>query len=89
MDKILTEQSLPLTGIGIAALERDIGVGKDTLRVWERRYGFPKPHRDAIGERVYPADQVERVRLVKHIMARGHRVCVFLLLLLIRMIVCT
>ena len=73
MDKILTEQSLPLTGIGIAALERDIGVGKDTLRVWERRYGFPKPHRDAIGERVYPADQVEHLRLIKRLMDQGQR----------------
>ena len=40
----------PASGIGIAALERDIGVGKETLRVWERRYGFPQPLRDAFGQ---------------------------------------
>lgn len=57
----------------IAAVERDIGVSKDVLRVWERRYGFPAPERDAHGERLYPVDQVERLRLVKRLMDLGHR----------------
>ncbi|MCX7145421.1 MAG: MerR family transcriptional regulator [Sulfuritalea sp.] len=62
-----------LAGISIAAVERDTGLGKDTLRVWERRYGFPKPLRDACGERVYPAEQVEHLRLVKRLMDQGQR----------------
>src|SRR5271165_2475103 len=37
---------------GIAAVERDTGLSKDTLRVWERRYRFPLPLRDTSGERV-------------------------------------
>lgn len=57
----------------IAAVERDVGLSKDVLRVWERRYGFPLPHRDARGERVYPADQVHRLRLIKRLMDQGHR----------------
>ena len=57
----------------IAAVERDVGLSKDVLRVWERRYGFPAPERDANGERLYPADQVERLRLVKRLMDQGHR----------------
>lgn len=57
----------------IAAVERDVGLSKDVLRVWERRYGFPMPHRDAHGERVYPADQVQRLRLIKRLMDQGHR----------------
>lgn len=60
-------------GVGIAAVERDIGLGKDTLRVWERRYGFPTPLRDSFGERVYPAEQVAKLRLVKRLMDRGQR----------------
>jgi methanogenic corrinoid protein MtbC1 len=60
-------------GIGIAAVERDTGLGKDTLRIWERRYGFPRPLRDAYGERVYPSEQVEHLRLVKRLMDRGQR----------------
>jgi len=58
---------------GIASVERDTGIGKDTLRVWERRYGFPKPLRDAQGERVYPLEQVQRLRLLKRLLDRGHR----------------
>lgn len=57
----------------IAAVERDTGIGKDTLRVWERRYGFPLPERDANGERVYPADQLAKLRLLKRLIDRGHR----------------
>ncbi|NJD34802.1 MAG: MerR family transcriptional regulator [Betaproteobacteria bacterium] len=60
-------------GVGIAAVERDTGLGKDTLRVWERRYGFPQPLRDAFGERVYPVEQVEHLRLVKRLMDQGQR----------------
>jgi DNA-binding transcriptional MerR regulator/methylmalonyl-CoA mutase cobalamin-binding subunit len=57
----------------IAAVERDTGLSKDTLRVWERRYGFPQPARDANGERIYPHDQVEKLRLIKRLMDQGHR----------------
>lgn len=60
-------------GFSIAAVERETGLGKDTLRVWERRYGFPAPQRDAIGERSYPADQVDKLRLLKRLLDAGHR----------------
>ncbi len=59
--------------LSIAAVERDTGLTKDTLRVWERRYGFPQPERDAGGERAYPLDQVEKLRIVKRLMDGGHR----------------
>ena len=57
----------------IAAVERDVGLSKDVLRVWERRYGFPVPNRDPHGERLYPAAQVLRLRLLKRLMDLGHR----------------
>ena len=57
----------------IAAVERDTGLSKDVLRVWERRYGFPTPGRDANDERSYPAEQVERLRLIKRLMDQGYR----------------
>lgn len=59
--------------LSIAAVERDTGLSKDTLRVWERRYGFPAPQRDSLGERAYTLDQVEKLRLVKRLMDAGHR----------------
>lgn len=57
----------------IAAVERDTGLSKDTLRVWERRYGFPAPARDALGERIYPLDQIEKLRTLKRLLDLGHR----------------
>ena len=59
--------------LSIAAVERDTGIGKDTLRVWERRYGFPVPERDVHGERIYPMSQVEKLRVIKRLMDQGHR----------------
>jgi methanogenic corrinoid protein MtbC1 len=59
--------------MSIAAVERDTGIGKDTLRVWERRYGFPTPGRDANDERTYPMVQVEKLRVIKRLMDQGHR----------------
>ncbi len=57
----------------ISTIERDTGISKDTLRVWERRYGFPNPSRDSNGERVYPADQLERLRVIRRLMHSGMR----------------
>jgi MerR family transcriptional regulator, light-induced transcriptional regulator len=59
--------------LSIAAVERDTGLSKDTLRVWERRYGFPAPGRDAIGERAYTLAEVEKLRIVKRLLDAGHR----------------
>lgn len=59
--------------LSISAVERDTGLSKDTLRVWERRYGFPNPERDAFGERIYPLEQVDRLRAIRRLMDVGHR----------------
>lgn len=59
--------------MSIAAVERDTGLSKDTLRIWEKRYGFPLPVRDAQGERCYPVEQVERLRVIKRLLDVGHR----------------
>ncbi|HSD61687.1 MAG TPA: cobalamin B12-binding domain-containing protein [Burkholderiales bacterium] len=60
-------------GFGISAVERDTGLSKDTLRIWERRYGFPLPARDHYGERLYLPKDVEKLRLLKRLLDRGHR----------------
>ena len=59
--------------VGISAVERETGLSKDTLRVWERRYGFPKPSRDANGERAYPSEQVHLLRRIRRLMDQGAR----------------
>jgi methanogenic corrinoid protein MtbC1 len=45
----------------------------ETLRTWERRYGFPVAARKPSGHRVYPVDTVVRLRLTALALARGHR----------------
>jgi len=66
-------EAAPAPTLPIAAVERDTGLSKDTLRMWERRYGFPQPERDAQGERAYPMAQVERLRLIRRLIDAGHR----------------
>ena len=64
---------IPMAGLSIAAVERDTGLAKDTLRVWERRYGFPAPARDGRGERGYTAEQVDKLRLIRRLIDQGMR----------------
>ena len=59
--------------VSIATVERETGLSKDTLRVWERRYGFPTPERDDNGERAYAPAQLEKLRLIRRFMDLGHR----------------
>jgi len=59
--------------LSIAAVERETGLGKDTLRVWERRYGFPLPQRDAGGIRGYPRTMVDRLALIRRALLAGQR----------------
>lgn len=57
----------------IQQLSKEIGIGIDTLRIWERRYGFPIPTRNARGHRSYSGDQVDELRVVKKLQSFGHR----------------
>ncbi len=62
-----------MASIGIAAAARQTGLSAHTLRAWERRYGFPAPRRAASGERLYSAEQVARLALLRSLVERGHR----------------
>lgn len=57
----------------IQQLSNEIGIGIDTLRIWERRYGFPVPGRDGRGHRSYTSEQVEELRVVKNLQNFGQR----------------
>lgn len=60
-------------GHTIAVVERETGIAKDTLRIWERRYGFPQPGRDGQGERIYTRSDVRKLRIIKRLIDAGHR----------------
>lgn len=63
-----TELRLP-----IQAVERETGVSKELLRMWERRYSFPNPERDAQGDRIYPQVQISKLRLLRRLIDNGFR----------------
>ncbi|MBC7663577.1 MAG: cobalamin B12-binding domain-containing protein [Caulobacter sp.] len=69
----LSEVRTPEPLLSIAAVEQETGLGKDTLRAWERRYGFPRPLRDAAGDRCYPRSLVDRLVLVRRALLAGLR----------------
>lgn len=69
-----SQASPAVTHYTIRELTRLTGLSADVLRVWERRYGFPKPIRDAAGARRYRREDVERLGLVQRALQRGHRI---------------
>ena len=66
----MEDVELPLN---ISAVERETGLSKDVLRIWERRYGFPHPARDDNAERQYAAVDVAKLRTIKRLMDTGLR----------------
>lgn len=57
----------------INVVEKETSISKYLLRMWERRYSFPRPSRDSKGERLYTNDDVEKLKLVKRLMEEGYR----------------
>jgi len=47
------------------------GVPAGTLRMWERRHGFPRPQRSGTGRRSYSAAELEAIRRVSEQRAAG------------------
>jgi DNA-binding transcriptional MerR regulator/methylmalonyl-CoA mutase cobalamin-binding subunit len=59
--------------LNISGVERETGLSKDVLRMWERRYGFPKPGRDENGERQYTVLEVAKLHAIRRLMDAGMR----------------
>jgi MerR family transcriptional regulator, light-induced transcriptional regulator len=62
----------PLLSIGTCARMTDLP--EATLRVWERRYDFPKSSRTSGGHRLYSQEDVLRLQWVKARLAEGMQV---------------
>lgn len=71
-DEVNTAEDIAVR-LPINAVERETGVSKELLRMWERRYGFPVPERDAQGDRIYPMPQVAKLRLLRRLIDFGFR----------------
>lgn len=55
----------------IAAVSKLTGVSCHALRVWERRYGYPRPHRSASNQRRYGPEEVRVLRRVADLARSG------------------
>lgn len=61
-------------GYSIRVAARLTGISADKLRMWERRYGFPKPARNPNQVRTYSEQEIERLMLISRAMQAGCRV---------------
>lgn len=71
-----TDKALDRAGdamLSIGALSKATGIPVETLRTWERRYGYPVPERKPSGHRLYALASVPRLRRIAEALARGHR----------------
>ena len=71
-DKELTSGEEPLFNIGVVSRMTDIM--EATLRVWERRYDFPRSARTAGGHRLYSQQEIMRLKWVKMRVEEGMQV---------------
>jgi len=56
------------------AVARMLRMPVATLRVWERRYGLTQPRLSTSGQRLYSADDVRRLALIKQLTELGHAI---------------
>lgn len=63
----------PESWMTIGTLSRETGLSRDTLRIWQRRYGFPTPVRKPSGHRLYSPEDLDRLRQVSEALSRGYR----------------
>ena len=74
------ESILPVTEAGVSpatmsirVISRVTGIAPHTLRMWERRYGFPKPMRGDGGGRLYLESDVTTLLLIRSALDAGYR----------------
>src|SRR5213596_87827 len=70
---VMTETGESAAALHIREVVRITGLRREQLYMWQRRYGFPAPLRDSFGDRVYPPDQVARLKLIKQLLSEGWR----------------
>lgn len=66
----LTPEALP-TYLSIGDFAEQTGFSESVLRVWEQRYGWPKPRRLANGFRVYPIGMIPLLLAIRKELANG------------------
>ncbi|NIP14132.1 MAG: MerR family transcriptional regulator [Pseudomonadales bacterium] len=60
--------------MSIGAVTKATGISTHTLRKWESRYGVIEPLRTPSGRRAYTPSQVDRLILLRDLVALGHQI---------------
>lgn len=55
----------------IRSVAEKTGLSPETMRAWERRYGFPHPHRNPKGYRLYTGDEIAALIWLKDQTTKG------------------
>jgi len=63
-----------MSGYRIKTVASMTGVNSELLRAWERRYGVVQPRRSRGGYREYSEQDVEKLRLLRALTARGYTI---------------
>ena len=71
-EDLTTPRNVVLYRSGAAA--RAAGIQVETLRVWERRYAVVSPRLSARGQRLYSAEEIRRLSLIKRLVDHGHAI---------------
>jgi methanogenic corrinoid protein MtbC1 len=66
--------SSPPAAYTIAAVSKLTGIGCHTLRVWERRHGFPRPGRSDSGHRRYSTEDVAALQIISRLVREGQAI---------------
>jgi DNA-binding transcriptional MerR regulator len=70
----MTIENLEEPTFSISTVSRLTEIPVDTLRVWERRYNAVTPYRSEDNKRRYTQNDINRLRLIKELVVRGHAV---------------
>lgn len=62
------------TALSIAEVSTHTGVSQAALRMWEKRYGWPKPARNESGYRVYEPELVSDIKRLAALIGKGFSV---------------
>jgi MerR family transcriptional regulator, light-induced transcriptional regulator len=65
--------NVPARAYSIRVASRLTGFPADTLRMWERRYGFPRPERTGGGSRTYSEEDIELLHMIARALGAGYR----------------
>lgn len=70
----MTNKNINESTYRIGTVSKLTGIPTETLRVWERRYSLTEPLRSEGGSRLYTQHDLNKLRIIKHLVNNGHAI---------------